>query len=486
MSCREDNMEMNAIKNEIDIKLPMKSVISTLIILAVLVALAGASTHYIPAGQYIDVVRDGQMVKVYQQVEPAPVPVWKIALAPFMALTGKNGAKIIVIFAMIVILGGSFSILIKTGVINEMLARLESAFSDRKTMLLALCAFGCAFLCSTFGMMEEFLPVLIIFIPFAIRMGWDDMTGFATILMMVGVGFASATFNPFTVGVAQGLADLPLFSGLGLRVVLFIVVVGLSILYIVRYARRIENHPEKSITYGEGNPFQEQADQEIAIGQVPNAKAIMFLLLGCFLVLATAVGVGTKIKIVGDLIMIILLLVFLVLGFGAGLLSGAGQKKTLKLFIKGLGTFSPAIPVIMLAFSVSYLVEIGLVMDTILHFIAINLSQFGEHGGAIILFFSQMAINFFVPSGSGQAALTIPILAPLGDIIGVSRQTVVLAYQMGDGFSNMLWPTHPLLMIGLGFAGIRYTKWMRWSLPLHLLIMLICIGFLILAVEIGY
>jgi len=473
-------------KNEIDIKLPLKSVISTLIILAILVVLAGVSTHFIPAGQYIDVVQNGQTVKVYHQIEPAPVPVWKIALAPILALTGKNGPKIIVIFALIVILGGSFTILIKTGVINEMLARLEHSFSDRKMTLLTICAFSCAFLCSTFGMMEEFLPVLIIFVPFAIRMGWDDITGFAIIILMVGFGFAAATFNPFTVGVAQSLANLPLFSGVWLRVIFFIVIITISILYIIRYAKKIEKDPKKSVTYGESNLSLANVELDLKIGQVKNAKAIMGLVLGCILLLAASVGIGTQIKIVGDLIMIILLLVFLILGFGAGLLSGAGAKNICVHFVKGLGTFSPAIPVIMLAFSVSYLVEIGLVMDTILYTVANSLEGLGAHGGAVVLFFSQMAINFFVPSGSGQAALTIPILAPLGDIIGVSRQTVVLAYQMGDGFSNMLWPTNPFLMIGLGFAGIRYTKWIKWSLPLHLLVMAICIGFLILAVEIGY
>jgi uncharacterized ion transporter superfamily protein YfcC len=486
MAFTGDTMDKTSTRKEIDIRLPMKSVISTLIILAILVALAGVSTHYIPAGQYTDVVHNGQTIKVYKQVEQAPVPVWKIALAPFLALSGKNGPKIIVIFALIVILGGSFTILIKTGVINEMLARLEKSFANKKTTLLIIVAFGIAFLCSTLGMMEEFLPVLIIFVPFAIRMGWDDITGFASILMMVGFGFAAATFNPFTVGVAQTLADLPLFSGLGLRALFFLVITFLSISYIVRYTRKIEKDPTKSVTYGENNLSHEHAHLELKIGQVKNAKGIMILVLGCLLVLAVSVGVGTKVKIVGDLIMIILLLVFLFLGISAGLLSGAGVKNVLVNFVKGLGTFSPAIPVIMLAYSVSYLVEIGLVIDTILFAIANSLEGLGQHGGAVVIFFSQMVINFFVPSGSGQAVLTIPILAPLGDIIGVSRQTVVLAYQMGDGFSNMLWPTHPLLMIGLGFAGIRYIKWIKWLLPLYIVVMAVCLGFLMLAVEIGY
>lgn len=479
-------MAAEQLQDKIEIKIPMKSVISTLVILGVLVILAGAATHIIPAGKYVDIMRGTELVKVYQAVDPAPVPLWKIPLAPLLAVTGKNGPKIIVVVVFIVILGGAFSVLIKTGVINEILARLEHSFSDRKTVLLISCSLACALLSSTFGMMEEFLPVLIIFVPFAIRMGWDKLTGFAIVLLMVGFGFAAATFNPFTVGVAQTLADVRLFSGLGLRVLLFVIAISLSILYILRYARKVLRDPTASLTYGDGNQQEFTSSLKLEVGQVRNARGIIILILFCFGLIATAVGVGTQVKIVGDLIMIIIMLIFLVLGFAAGLMSGAGAGNVLRYFFKGLGDFSAAIPLVMFAFSVSYLVEVGLVMDTILFTIASLLEGYGQQGGAVILFFSQMAINFFVPSGSGQAALTIPILAPLGDLIGVSRQTVVLAYQMGDGFSNMLWPTNPFLMIGLGFAGIRYTTWLRWSLPIHFVMMIICICFLLIAVNTGY
>jgi uncharacterized ion transporter superfamily protein YfcC len=479
-------MVTEPVENKIEIKIPMRSVISTLFILGILVILAGASTHFIPAGKYMTVTKGDAVVKVYQLVDPAPVPVWKIPLAPLLAVTGKNGPKIIVVVAFILILGGAFSVLIKTGVVNEILARLEHSFGERKTLLLITCAFTCAFLSSTFGMMEEFLPVLIIFVPFAIRMGWDEITGFAIVLLMVGFGFAAATFNPFTVGVAQTLADVQLFSGLGLRVLLFVTIISLSILYILRYARKVEKDPTASLTYREGGRKEAVSSSMLEINQVKNAKGIIILILACFGMIAAAVAVGTQIKIIGDLIMIIMLLIFIIMGFGAGLLSGAGMGNVFRYFGKGLGDFSAAIPVVMFAFSVSYMVEVGLVMDTILFTIANLLEGFGQHGGAVILFFSQMAINFFVPSGSGQAALTIPILAPLGDLIGVSRQTVILAYQMGDGFSNMLWPTNPFLIIGLGFAGIRYTTWLKWSLPIHLTVMAVCIGFLYIAVSIGY
>lgn len=479
-------MTKEPVKSSIEIRIPIKSVVSTLVILGVLVMLAGISTHIIPAGQYMDVARGSEVVKVYQSVDPVPVAFWKIPLAPLLALTGTNGPKIIVVVVFIVILGGSFSVLIKTGVIGEILARLEHSFSERKTTLLVVCSFTCAFLSSTFGMMEEFLPILVIFVPFAIRMGWDELTGFAIILLMVGLGFAAATFNPFTIGVAQSLADVQLFSGVGLRAVLFVIVISLSILYILRYARKVEKDPSASLTRRNRAVDFSSGSEKLELGQVKNARSIITLILVCFGLIATAVGIGTQIKIVGDLIMIIIMLIFLALGLGAGLMSGAGIGNVLRYFIKGLGDFSAAIPLVMLAFSVSYLVEVGMVMDTILYTIVNMLEGYGQQGGAVILFFSQMVINFFIPSGSGQAALTIPILAPLGDLIGVTRQTVVLAYQMGDGFSNMLWPTNPFLMIGLGFAGIRYTTWLKWSLPIHIVIMVICICFLLIAVNTGY
>jgi len=479
-------MESGQGRERVEITIPMKSVVSTLMILGVLVILAGAATHIIPAGKFMDVSRGGELVKVYQRVDPAPVPFWKIPLAPLLAVTGKNGIKLVVVVVFIMVLGGAFSVLIRTGVISEMLARLEHSFAERRTALLVACSLTCAFLSSTFGMMEEFLPVLIIFVPFALRMGWDELTGFAVILLMVGFGFAAATFNPFTVGVAQSLADLPLFSGVGLRAALFLVVVTVSILYILRYVRLLERDPTRSLTYRHHGIRVPGGKEKLAIGQVKNARGIVTLILVCFGMIAASVAVGTQVKIVGDLIMIIIMLLFVILGLSAGLLSGERFGTVLRYFVRGLGDFSAAIPLVMFAFSVSYLVEVGLVLDTILNFVAERLAGFGQQGGVVILFFSQMAINFFVPSGSGQAALTIPILAPLGDLIGVSRQTIVLAFQMGDGFSNMLWPTNPFLMIGLGFAGIRYTTWLKWSLPIHLIIMAICIAFLLLAVNIGY
>jgi uncharacterized ion transporter superfamily protein YfcC len=423
---------------------------------------------------------------VYNQVNPAPVPVWKIILAPILCLTGKNGPKIIVLLLFIVFIGGSFSVMLKAGIIPEILSRLTRMFAERQTTLLVVTSIMFAILGSCLGILEELLPLVVIMVPFALRMGWDSITGFAAVMLPLGFGFASAMFNPFTLGTAQRLADLPLFSGLILRVPLFLITVVAATLYLVRYVRKIEKDPGSSPTHDLDEQVRPLLASEDASEGIRNLTMVIVYILICFGVLAAVVAGGPVIPLLQDLAFPLIMLIFLFMGIGSGLIAGAGAKKIFGFFCRGMGDFAGAIPIILMAFSVGYLIEIGRVMDTILFFLAGKMADMGPHAGAVALYFAQMMINFFIPSGSGQAALTIPILAPLGDLIGISRQTVVLAFHMGDGFSNMIWPTNALLLIGLGLARIKYKDWFKWILPVQLMLMGVCIVFLLIAVSIGY
>jgi uncharacterized ion transporter superfamily protein YfcC len=468
------------------IRIPLKVLASTLIILGILVIGAGIATYVIPAGQYTDEVRDGLTVKVYQQVDPAPVPIWKIALAPILSLTGKNGPKIIVLLLFIVFIGGSFSVMLKAGIIPEILNRLTRMFAGRQITLLVVTSVIFALLGSCLGILEELLPLVVIMVPFALRMGWDSVTGFASVMLPLGFGFASAMFNPFTLGTAQRLADLPLFSGLSLRVPLFLITVVVATLYLVRYVRKIEKDPLSSPTHAIDEKIRPFLAPENSVENIQNLTAVIIYILICFVVLAAVVAGGPVVPLLQELAFPLIMLIFLFMGIGSGLIAGAGVKRVFQYFFRGMGDFVGAIPIILMAFSVGYLIDIGRVMDTILFYLAQKMVGMGPHGGAVALYFAQMMINFFIPSGSGQAALTIPILAPLGDLIGISRQTVVLAFQMGDGFSNMIWPTNALLLIGLGLARITYKDWFKWILPVQLVLMVVCIVFLLIAVSIGY
>jgi uncharacterized ion transporter superfamily protein YfcC len=466
--------------------IPLKVMISTVIILGILIIAAGTATYLVPAGTFKEVTRDNRTQKVYQRVEQTPVPVWKILLAPILALTGKNGPKIIVLLLFILFIGGSFSVMLTCGIIPAIMGKLVKRLAHQKTLLLMISILVFSLMGSCLGILEEMIPMIVIFVPLALSLGWDSLSGLAMVLLSLGFGFSAAMFNPFTLGTAQRLADVPLFSGLMLRLPLFMVTTTMVVFYLLRYVRKVEHDPTVSVTYKTDLAIKRVMAPETIAGKINNLRAIVVFIIFCFALIVGVVVGGTIVKPLQDLAFPLIMLIFLIMGMGSGLISGAGAKTVLRYFAKGLADFSPAIIIILMAFAVGYLIEIGNVMDTILYKIAQTTRGMGKYPAALSLYFCQMLINFFVPSGSGQAALTIPLLAPLGDLIGISRQTVVLAFHMGDGFSNLIWPTNPLLLIALGLAKVSYRDWFKWVLPIQMALMAVCIVFLLLAIKINY
>lgn len=466
--------------------LELRLFLSTIILLAVLIICAGAASYIIPAGEFVQQDVGGAVQQVYTPLDQAPVPVWKVAASPLLSLTGKNGPKVIVLLLFIFIIGGSFAIMNKSGILPRVLSELVNRFAARRRLFLIVTIVVFALMGSCLGVWEEVTPMILIFVPLARRMRWDSLTGVAIPFAATGFGFAAATFNPFTIGTAQRLADLPLFSGLSLRLPVFLITLVLLILYMLAYTRRIEQDPAKSLTSAEDSQFAAvDAYDETTLSTGQLRPALLFM-GACFLGIVAVVLGGTVVPIIQDLAFPLIALLFLIMGFGVGLFSGQPVRAVLRYFKEGLLDFAPAIILILMAAAVSYLIQEGQVMDTILNAVARQAAGVSKEAAVLLIFAFQTMMNFFIPSGSGLAMLTIPILAPLGDLIGVTRQTVVLAFQFGDGFSNLLWPTNPLLLIALGLAGISYRDWFKWVLPLQILLALVCIGFLILAVNCGY
>ncbi|MCU0645084.1 MAG: TIGR00366 family protein [bacterium] len=459
---------------------------TTLIILGTLYLVAGFASYFIPAGQYQENIVNDQPIKVYQRIAQTPIPVWKIIAAPLLSVTGKNGIKIITLILFIVLIGGSFSIMYQSGVLPALVIRIVERFRNRKTLFLVLTVFIFSLLGAGFGCFEELMPMIMIFVPIAYRMGWDSMTGVALPLLSTGFGFSAAMFNPFTVGTAQKLADLPLFSGLPLRLLIFLITTTLVIFYLIYYTRKIEKHPTRSLTHESDRFLKQKLSEEPGIDNNIMVQGPVIVMVICFILVITVVLGGMVIPIIKDYSFPMIALLFVIMGFGVGFASGDKSNAILKYFGKGLLDFSPTIIIILMAASTGYMIEIGNIMDTLLFHIA-NLIQGASQGmAAILLYFFQMLMNFLVPSGTGLAILTIPIMAPLADIIGISRQTVVLAYQFGDGFSNLIWPTNPLLHIAIGFGSVSYKNWVKWVLPIQLCLFIICCLFLLLAVAIHY
>jgi uncharacterized ion transporter superfamily protein YfcC len=468
---------------QVETKIELRVFLTTIIVLGVMVLLAGFSSYFIQAGELVPMEQDGRSVQVYKAIDQTPIPIWKILLSPLLCITGKNGVKIIVLILFILIIGGSFAILNRSGVLPGIVSGLVTKFSDRRRLFLVINVIVFSLMGSCLGILEEIAPMVLIFVPLSHRMGWDSITGVAIPFLSAGFGFAAATFNPFTVGTAQRLAGVPLFSGLEIRIPFWILTTLLVILYMLYYTRKIEKDPKKSPTYEMDQKIKQTLNLDIDLDEGGGSKKSVAWMIFCFGLIAAAVLGGTKVSLLQELAFPLIMLVFLIMGIGAGLLSGSGLKKIGGFFLKGLSEFSPAIVLVLMAASVGYLVEEGNILDTILFHLSEMTRDLGKSSAVMMIYGFQMVMNALVPSGSGQAVLTIPILAPLGDILEIKRQVVVLAYQFGDGFSNLLWPTNPMLLIAIGLGKVSYKAWVKWVLPIQLILLAMCSAVLLIVIQ---
>jgi uncharacterized ion transporter superfamily protein YfcC len=252
------------------------------------------------------------------------------------------------------------------------------------------------------------------------------------------------------------------------------------------YTKRIEKDPTKSVTYGidvEIKALSYSDDIPVLEGKVRPALTWIGC---CFAAISAVVAAGAFYKPIQGLAFPLIAVIFLIMGIGAGLFAGKSFKEVMIMFKNGLIDFSIAIVLILLASSIGWLIHEGKTLATMLHFMTQHLQGMSTELAAVLMYVFQMFMNFLIPSGSAQATLTIPIMAQLGDILGLTRQTTVLAFQFGDGFANIMFPTNTLVMVFLGIAGIKYTDWVKWILPLQVVIAAICVGVLLIAVNINY
>ena len=406
--------------------------------------------------------------------------------APIPGFTDPEAAPII---AFVFLIGGSFAVLQRTGAVDAALRRLVRASQQSRLLgLMLLPLFMTLFSLggATFGMAEETVPFVLIFVPLALALGYDSLTGAAIPFIGSAAGFAAAFFNPFTVGVAQGIAGVPPFSGAAFRVGLWLITTALAIAFVMWHAHRVRRDPTSSPTYAVDEVKRrgglQLADIETSFTRRHRAVlAIFFIGLAVLVwgVLPSAQGgLGWYIVEIAAL--------FVALGLMIGTVGGLGGDGTAGAFMDGARQLAGTAVLIGLARGILIVLQDGQVIDTILYSMATALQGTSSSTAAMAMFSVQTAINFFVPSGSGQAALTMPLMAPLSDLVGVSRQTAVLAFQMGDGFTNMIIPTNAVLMGVVALAGIPWSQWARWVLPLQIVLFAVGLTALFIAVSVGY
>ena len=459
-----------------------KRVPNTYVILFVLILLCAAATWLLPGGVY-EKGADG--VTVFSRVDAVP-QTWQVFSALYEGFKLQAG-----IIAFILIVGGAFWILNATGAVDFGIRRVIARVGRHDRLVLALITLLFSLGGAVFGMSEETIPFVGIVVPLVVSLGYDAIMGLLVVYVAAAVGFASAFLNPFTVGIAQEMAGLPLFSGMGYRIFCWVLLTGLFIGFVLWYAQRLRtkravlcpdagfsaaadtNSPETCLGDGSFASADTKPAETCAGGAVSPGRQRWILGILFLAVVALVVGATVWHWYIAEISAL-----FLAMGILCGALAGFRPDRIAQEFVAGAKDIFPAALVVGLASGAVVILQNGKVMDTILHGLESGLGDSGRVGALSMMYGVQTVINLLIPSATAKAAITIPVMAPFADLIGVSRQAMVLAFQFGDGFTNLITPTSGVLIASLAMARVPYTQWVRfiWKYVL----VLILAGFVLL------
>lgn len=518
-----------------------KKIPHTYTIIASIILLCAVLSWIIPAGEYsrhtVEVNGSTRTVIVdnsYYAMEAAP-QTWQVFSSLLQGFEKQAG-----IIAFLLIIGGAFQIMnnsraIDVGIFSflrftqgmerhRMMKRIGVNNIVISMVIILFSLFG-----AVFGMSEETLAFIIIIVPLAISMGYDSITGLCMVYVAAHVGFAGAILNPFTIGIAQGLSDLPLFSGFEYRLFCWILLTVVLIACVLVYAGRVKRNPALSPMYQADEYWRNRragGTEEVAYTtpvasyvvyglillalcafsvyyprttfSLGNASVSLYAIPVCTVLFALFGWMGLRKSfhffILSVLAFTVVFLVigvmghgwylpeisaiFLAMGIMSGYAAGRNADGIIKLFLEGAKDILSAAIVVGLAGGIIQVLQDGRIIDPILHGLASLMNEAGRVASVGAMYVIQTLINIIIPSGSAKAALTMPIMAPFSDVIGISRQATVMAFQFGDGFTNMITPTSAVLIGALGIARIPYEVWVKWFTKI--LLLFVILGFLLL------
>jgi uncharacterized ion transporter superfamily protein YfcC len=447
--------------------------LDALVIVFAILILVWGLTWVVPAGAYERVLVEGKQMLVPDSYTPASgqgVSFWRIFTSPVRGLTDAGN-----VMAFVLLIGGAFGVVTKTKALDaglQALVRFAARRPGAKSMLIAVLMFFFSLAGNTFGMAEEVLVFVLITIPLARDMGFDTITGVAIPFVGSAVGFAGAAFNPFTVGIAHGLSDLTPFSGASFRSLVWLVFTLAGIWFVLWHTKTISRQQSAV-----GNQSETTSTAE-AIPELSWRHQIILILFAGVLGLLVygANSLGWYIEEIAGL--------FIGFGLVAGALVGMSPGAISRSFISGATDLLMAALVIGFSRAILVIAEEGQIIDTMLYHLANLVGDLPDYLAAQSMFIVQGFINFFIPSGTGQAALTMPVMAPLSDLLGINRQTAVLCYQLGDGIYNLIIPTSGVTMGILSLSGIPFKDWLKWIWKLILILTLL--GMFAIAISVRF
>ena len=422
---------------------------NTYVIIACILVLCAVLTWFVPGGQYVT-GEDGTLT--YKQVDSVP-QTWQVLPAIYHGFVRQAG---IIVFILVV--GGAFWLLNATGAVTAGIGRFIAVVGKRDKLVLAAVTVLFSLAGAVFGMSEETIPFVGIVVPLVVSMGYDAFMGMLVVYVASNVGFSSAFLNPFTVGIAQGMADLPLFSGMGYRIFCWAFLTLLLTVFVVVHAHKTRRAPAQAASPADAPMTSRQG-----------------WILGVLLLAVVLLIVGVT---CWDWYLPEITGLFLGMGIVCGVIAGFSANRIAEELLAGAKDILSAALVVGFASGIIVILQDGKVVDSILHSMQEGLEGTGRAGSLTAMYGIQALINFVIPSATAKAAITIPIMAPFSDMVGVSRQAMVLAFQFGDGFTNMLTPTSGVLVAALAMARIPYADWVRWIWKM--VVVLLILGLLLL------
>jgi uncharacterized ion transporter superfamily protein YfcC len=468
------------------------------IFLSAIILFSSIMTYFIPSGQFERTTRVVDNVEQtlvlpgsYQQIpkrfsvqgvilgDEVPGKSTPISLLGLFSSIpkGLNSAAPLIFFVFII--GAVLALIQQTGTINVFINLLLHKFGN-SPILLSFILFIFIASASTFmGMGAEFIPLIPIFLLISKRLGYDRLFGLGVLTIATGVGWSTAITNPFTVQIAQRIAELPIGSGMGLRIIFFIIAVMLGFGFLVWYGKRVKKDRLRSAM--PDDPFILEGNGIVIGDHKPTAKhfgiAVSGLVLFAMILFAVQTMGWGLIEMTGG---------FFAVGVCTILISGMSGDEAMKGFIKGLEVMLVPALIVGFARGIQVVMVEGMIIDTIL-FQASDMLE-GRHPivSAQGMYAFQTMLNFFIPSASGQAMVSMPLMVPLSDLLGISRQTAVLIFISGDGFSNMIIPTNGVLMASLAIAGVPFDKWVKFVWPLFLILSVVAGLFIAGALYLNY
>ena len=452
---------------------------NTYVIIILMMIVAVLLTWIIPSGEFERVKDEVSKQSIiipgtFKYIENNPISLFKI---PVYIMKGLAKASDIVF--LVIIVGGAFNIIIETGMFQSFAGRLTKIFSNKEVLIIPAFSTIFALACTTMGV-NTFIGFAPIAVIIARSIGYDAIVGVSMVALGGAIGFSTGTFNPFTTGVAQSLAGLPIFSGLGYRFVCLVVFLVVTNIYIIWYAKKIKANPEASVVYE-----MEQENKKIEVSEKQHDKIegrhylVLLIVIACFVLLVYG-SQNWKWKLQENAAM------FIWMGVLSGFAYGFGPSKIAEEFTKGAKKLVYGALMIGMANGISLILTDGKILDTTVQYLGGLLVTLPSYLQAAGMFLMQLLINGLITSGSGQAAATMPIMLPVADIIGITKQTTVLAFNFGDGLSNYILPTSSALMGFIAMVGISYSNWMKFMWRLFLIWIVVGAILVIVANSIKY